>query len=175
MQRWRPAYVGLGSNLSDPARQVRCAAQGLAHLPRTLHLATSRLYGSRPLGTVEQPDFVNAAAGLLTQLSAQELLRELQALESAAGRPAVHEHWGPRVIDLDLLVFADEQCSSADLVLPHPGVVERNFVLYPLAEIAPDLEVPGKGPVRELLTRVRADGVWPLGEIPPDKADVHAL
>ena len=167
MPVWQPAYIGLGSNLSDPAAQVRQALQGLAGLPRTLCVAVSRLYASRPLGPVNQPDFVNAVAGVLTQLTALQLLQELRRLESQAGRPAVHEHWGPRVIDLDILVCGTEQCSSGELVLPHPGVVERNFVLYPLADIAPDLEVPGKGRVRELLAGVSADGVWPLGEARP--------
>jgi 2-amino-4-hydroxy-6-hydroxymethyldihydropteridine diphosphokinase len=162
MALWQPAYIGLGSNLSDPAAQVRQALAALARLPRTLCIAVSRLYGSRPLGPVTQPDFVNAVAGVLTQLTALELLRQLRDLEVQAGRPAEHEHWGPRVIDLDVLVFGREQCTSTELVLPHPGVVERNFVLYPLADIAPDLEVPGTGRVRELLARVSADGVWPL-------------
>jgi 2-amino-4-hydroxy-6-hydroxymethyldihydropteridine diphosphokinase len=162
MAAWQPAYIGLGSNLSDPAQQVRQALHALTGLPQTLCVASSRLYGSRPMGPVTQPDFVNAVAGLVTQLPALELLRQLRKLEGAAGRPAVHEHWGPRVIDLDLLVFGREQCTSPELVLPHPGVVERNFVLYPLADIAPDLEVPGYGRVRELLPRVCADGVWPL-------------
>lgn len=159
---WQPAYIGLGSNLSDPAAQVRQALHDLAGVPRTLRVAVSPLYGSRPLGPVSQPDFVNAVAGVLTQLTAAELLQALRALEAQAGRPAVHEHWGPRVIDLDLLVFGREERSGADLVLPHPGVVARNFVLYPLADIAPELEVPGHGPVRELLARVGADGIWPL-------------
>jgi len=159
---WQPAYIGLGSNLLDPEVQVRQALRGLAELPRTLCLAVSRLYGSRPLGPVTQADFVNAAAGVLTELSALELLQELRRMEAQAGRPAVHEHWGPRVIDLDILVFGREQLASAELTLPHPGVVERNFVLYPLADIAPDLEVPGHGQVRELLARVSPDGVWPL-------------
>ena len=162
MAVWQPAYIGLGSNLSDPAQQVRQALRALGDLPQTLCVASSRLYGSRPLGPVTQPDFVNAVAGLVTQLPALELLRQLRKLEGEAGRPAVHEHWGPRVIDLDLLVFGREQRTSPELVLPHPGVVERNFVLYPLADIAPDLEVPGYGRVRELLPRVGVDGVWPL-------------
>ncbi|HEY4341602.1 MAG TPA: 2-amino-4-hydroxy-6-hydroxymethyldihydropteridine diphosphokinase [Steroidobacteraceae bacterium] len=162
MPIWQPAYIGLGSNLSDPAQQVRAALHALKGLPQTLCVTVSRLYGSRPLGPVTQPDFVNAVAGLVTRLPALELLRHLRRLEGVAGRPAVHEHWGPRVIDLDLLVFGREQCASAELVLPHPGVVVRNFVLYPLAEIAPDLEVPGCGPVRELLPRVHSDGLWPL-------------
>ncbi|MEJ0006130.1 MAG: 2-amino-4-hydroxy-6-hydroxymethyldihydropteridine diphosphokinase [Steroidobacteraceae bacterium] len=159
---WQPAYIGLGSNLLEPATQVRQALLGLAALPRTLSIAVSRLYGSRPMGPVTQADFVNAAAGVLTQLTALELLQELRRMEAQAGRPAVHEHWGPRIIDLDVLVFGRERQASAELTLPHPGVVERNFVLYPLADIAPDLDVPGHGPVRELLSRVSPDGVWPL-------------
>jgi 2-amino-4-hydroxy-6-hydroxymethyldihydropteridine diphosphokinase len=159
---WQPAYIGLGSNLSDPAAQVRQALHDLAGVPRTLRVAVSPLYGSRPLGPVTQPDFVNAVAGVLTQLTAEELLQALRALEGKAGRPAVHEHWGPRVIDLDLLVFGREQRTGVDLVLPHPGMVARNFVLYPLADIAPELEVPGCGQVRELLAGVCADGIWPL-------------
>ena len=151
---WQPAYIGLGSNLSDPALQVRQALQALTGLPRTLRVAVSPLYGSRPLGPVTQPDFVNAVAGVLTQLTASQLLQELRSLEGHAGRPALHEHWGPRVLDLDVLVFGCEQGTSEELVLPHPGVVERNFVLYPLADIAPDLQVPGYGRVRELLARV---------------------
>jgi 2-amino-4-hydroxy-6-hydroxymethyldihydropteridine diphosphokinase len=162
MVAWQPAYIGLGSNLSDPAAQVQQGLLRLADLPRTLRVAVSRLYGSRPLGPVAQPDFVNAVAAVLTQLTPIELLRALRAQEVQAGRSAVHDHWGPRVLDLDLLVFGREQCAGAELVLPHPGVVERNFVLYPLADIAPDLEVPGYGLVRELLARVCADGVWPL-------------
>jgi 2-amino-4-hydroxy-6-hydroxymethyldihydropteridine diphosphokinase len=162
MAVWQPAYIGLGSNLSDPAQQVRQALHSLADLPQTLCVAVSRLYGSRPMGPVTQPDFVNAVAGLVTQLPALELLRQLHVLEGRAGRPAVHEHWGPRVLDLDLLVFGRKQCTSPELVLPHPGVVGRNFVLYPLADIAPDLDVPGYGRVRELLPRICADGVWPL-------------
>jgi 2-amino-4-hydroxy-6-hydroxymethyldihydropteridine diphosphokinase len=167
MAAWQPAYIGLGSNLSDPEAQVRGALRGLAALPQTRLVVVSRLFGSRPMGPADQPAFVNAVAGVLTQLRARELLRALQALELEAGRPAVHEHWGPRIIDLDLLLFGAEQSGGPELVLPHPGVVERNFVLYPLADIAPDLEVPGRGRVRELLTRVPADGVWPLGEARP--------
>jgi len=164
---WQPAYIGLGSNLGDPVSQVRLAAHSLGSLPQTRLIARSRLFGSRPLGPAPQLDFVNAAAAVLTQLTALEMLHALQELEVRSGRPAVHEHWGPRVLDLDLLVFGREQCDSTELVLPHPGVVERNFVLYPLADIAPDLEVPGRGRVRALLARVSADGVWPLGEARP--------
>ena len=158
MQRWQPAYIGVGSNLHDPRAQVLAACARLAQVPRTGVVLTSRLYRSRPFGPVAQPDFVNAVAGVLTQLSAQELLAALRGIEAAMGRER-RERWGPRVIDLDLLSYARERSAPADLTLPHPGIVERNFVLYPLAEIAPDLDLPGLGRVAELAGRVTSEGI----------------
>lgn len=157
MNAWQPAYVGVGSNLDDPRAQVLKACARIARIPGTRVVATSRLYATRPLGTVQQPDFVNAVAGTLTQLSSLQFLEHLRAIEAEFGRPAQHEKWGPRVIDLDLLVYGREQRTDAPLVLPHPGIVERNFVLYPLADIAPELDVPGRGRVSELKQRVSAD------------------
>jgi 2-amino-4-hydroxy-6-hydroxymethyldihydropteridine diphosphokinase len=159
---WQPAYIAVGSNLQDPQAQVNLARQRLDGLPSTLLIAMSPLYRTRPFGAVPQSDFVNAVAGVLTQLDAQQLLSELQAIEIALGRPAIHEKWGPRVIDLDLLAFGRERRNEPNLVLPHPGIVERNFVLYPLADIAPDLDVPGLGRVAELKRRVSPEGIWPL-------------
>ena len=159
MDRWQPAYIGVGSNLQDPRRQVNTACARLADLPRTRLVLTSRLYASRPFGPVSQPDFVNAVAGLLTQLDPEGVLRELRALESAMGRTAPRERWGPRIIDLDLLALGGERRSLPSLTLPHPGIVERNFVLYPLSDIAPDLELPGMGRVAELKRRVTNDGL----------------
>jgi 2-amino-4-hydroxy-6-hydroxymethyldihydropteridine diphosphokinase len=159
MNRWQPAYIGVGSNLQDPRRQVNTACARLADLPRTRLVLTSRLYASRPFGPVSQPDFVNAVAGLLTQLDPEGVLRELRALESAMGRTAPRERWGPRIIDLDLLALGSERRSLPSLTLPHPGIVERNFVLYPLSDIAPDLELPGMGRVAELKRRVTNDGL----------------
>jgi 2-amino-4-hydroxy-6-hydroxymethyldihydropteridine diphosphokinase len=159
MQSWQPAYVGVGSNLADPYAQVLGALTRLAQLPRTRVVLTSRLYASRPFGPVAQADFVNAAAGMLTALDPAALLSELRAIETAMGRPAERLRWGPRVIDLDLLSYARERRADAALTLPHPGIVERNFVLYPLAEIAPDLDLPGLGRVAELKGRVTSDGL----------------
>lgn len=159
MALWRPAYVGVGSNLEDPRAQVLRACGWLARLPRTRLELTSPLYRSRPLGPVAQPDFVNAVAGLLTELEPPQLLAELQALEAALGRPADHQRWGPRVIDLDLLSYAHQRLAEPNLILPHPGIPERNFVLYPLADIAPDLDLPGLGRVAELAGRATADGL----------------
>jgi 2-amino-4-hydroxy-6-hydroxymethyldihydropteridine diphosphokinase len=159
MEIWLPAYIGLGSNLSDPRAQVLKACARLTELPLSRVLLTSPLYRSRPLGTVAQPDFVNAVAGVLTQLDPEALLAALKALEAALGRPPQHERWGPRIIDLDLLSHGRERRSEAALTLPHPGIVERNFVLYPLADIAPDLDLPGLGRVAELKKRVTPEGL----------------
>lgn len=162
MALWRPAYVGLGSNLDDPRAQVNAACAHLARLPLTCLAVISPLYGSRPLGPIAQPDYVNAVAGLLTRLESPALLAELQAIEAALGRPPQHERWGPRIIDLDLLCYARERRSGPRLTLPHPGIPERNFVLYPLADIAPDLDLPGLGRVAELAGRLSAEGLTRL-------------
>ena len=159
MSVWQPAYIGIGSNLSEPRAQVERALEELALLPRSCCLVRSRLYASRPFGPVAQPDYVNAAAGLLTQLSAPQLLAALRALEAAFGRPAQRERWGPRVLDLDLLAFARERRAEPELTVPHPGIVERNFVLYPLSDIAPDLELPGLGRLTELKGRITSAGL----------------
>jgi 2-amino-4-hydroxy-6-hydroxymethyldihydropteridine diphosphokinase len=162
METWQPAYIGVGSNLEDPRAQVLAALQRLEKLPQTRLISTSRLYRSRPFGPVAQPDFVNAAAGVLTRLDPPALLEELKAIEKAMGRPESHEHWGPRIIDLDLLSHGCERSSDQLLTLPHPGIVERNFVLYPLAEIAPDLDLPGLGRVADLAALLTADGLTRL-------------
>ena len=162
MDLWQPAYIGVGSNLNEPAAQVRRAFQSLGEIPDTRLIITSPLYRSSPLGPSDQPDFVNAVTGLLTRLDAKALLLRLRAIESAFGRPESHQRWGPRVIDLDLLVFGSEKRTDAELVIPHPGVVDRNFVLYPLADIAPELEVPGLGRVAELKGRVASTGLHRL-------------
>lgn len=152
--RWVPAYVALGSNLDDPRAQVERAMTALAGVPQTRLVLCSSLYRSRPFGPVAQPDFVNAAAGLLTQLDPVALLAELKSLEARLGRERPVVRWGPRRIDLDLLVHGATRSVTPDLELPHPGIAERAFVLRPLAEFAPDLVVPGLGRVRDLLARV---------------------
>lgn len=162
MRRWRPAYVALGSNLADPAAQVAAALGHLPGIPGTRLIARSRLWASRPLGPQDQPDFVNAVAGLLTQLDARELLGELQALERAMGRTGPLVRWGPRSIDLDLLAMGSDELSEPAICLPHPGVHERDFVLYPLAELAPELWIPGRGRVEALARRVANRGIVAL-------------
>ena len=160
-----PAYIGIGSNLDDPLRQVEAAFGAIARIPRTRLVARSRLYASRPFGPVVQGDFVNAVAGVLTELSPHELLAQLNAIEKAHGRVRA-VHWGPRVIDLDLLVHGESHLQTEELTLPHPGIVERNFVLYPLKDVAPDLEIPGKGRVSQLAERLSGDGIHVVADAP---------
>jgi 2-amino-4-hydroxy-6-hydroxymethyldihydropteridine diphosphokinase len=155
---WRPAYVAIGSNLDHPQTRVLEALERLAALPATRSMLRSRLYETRPMGPQDQPYFVNAAAGLLTQLTARELLALLLGIESAMGRNR-QERWGPRVIDLDLIWMLGEPIDEPGLTVPHPGVSTRNFVLYPLADIAPTLAIPGHGNVSELARRAGDDGI----------------
>ena len=156
---WQPAYVGVGSNLDDPRRQVELAFDALARIADSRLVLRSPLYRTRPLGEVQQPEFVNAAAGLLTQLTPEALLAELRSIERELGREPPRQRWGPRRIDLDLLVQGRETRATEALTLPHPGIGERDFVLYPLADIAPDLAVPGLGAVAALRARVINRGI----------------
>ena len=147
MSHWYPAYIGIGSNLQGPAKQIENATDLLANIPRTRLVSVSSKYRSAPFGGVEQPDFVNAVAAVLTRLSPLNLLAALQDIVIRQGRERNGTRWGPRVLDLDLLVYSDEEVDEPDLTVPHPGIGERNFVLLPLGEIAPELVVPGLGRV----------------------------
>jgi len=155
---WRPAYVAIGSNLDSPRDRVLEALERLMVLRATRFVLRSHLYLTRPMGPQDQPHFVNAAAGLLTQLAPRDLLSELLEIERSMGRER-RGRWGPRVIDLDLLWMVDSAVALPELTLPHPGVSTRNFVLYPLADIAPTLAIPGHGKVSELLRAVGDDGM----------------
>jgi 2-amino-4-hydroxy-6-hydroxymethyldihydropteridine diphosphokinase len=161
--RWQPAYVALGSNLSEPRRQVEAAFGALGGIPGTRLVSRSSLWRSQPMGPQDQPAFVNAAAGLLTTLSPRDTLAALQGIETRMGRSEPAVRWGPRVIDLDLLQFGDVKSDDPALALPHPGLHQRNFVLYPLSEIAAELWVPGHGRVGRLRERVSAAGIERLG------------
>ena len=151
--------MALGSNLGDPRAQILRAFEALQHLPGSRLLLRSALYRSPPFGPVAQPEFVNAVAGLLTTLEPRAMLTELKSLEQSLGRETPVVRWGPRLIDLDLLVHGSTRIDEPELQLPHAGIQERAFVLVPLAEIAPDLEVPGAGRVRVLAARVDASGL----------------
>jgi 2-amino-4-hydroxy-6-hydroxymethyldihydropteridine diphosphokinase len=144
------AYVGLGSNLGDREATVRHAAELIG--ARRL----SRLHETEPWGLVDQPRFVNAVAEIETSLDARGLLHELLDVERTLGRERIGPRWGPRTIDLDLLLFGDEVLDEPGLVIPHPHLHERLFVLEPLADLDPLLEIPGRGRVSALVAGLQS-------------------
>jgi 2-amino-4-hydroxy-6-hydroxymethyldihydropteridine diphosphokinase len=158
-RRPETAYIGLGSNLEEPLRQIRRALGALAGLPETRLVKRSSLYRSKPVGPLGQPDYVNAVACVETSLSPHDLLSELQALETAQGRRRDGPRWGARTLDLDILLYGALRLDDERLTIPHPRMTERAFVLVPLREIAPALVVPGAGRVADLAARVPASDV----------------
>lgn len=151
-------YVGLGSNLNDPLKQIHSALTALAHLPKTVLITASPLYQSDPMGPQNQPVFINAVAQLQTTLSPFELLDVLHQIEQRQGRQRT-VHWGPRTLDLDILLYGQEQIATSTLVIPHDGLKERVFVLYPLADIAPDLILPDGTSLSALISQHEPKGL----------------
>ena len=152
------AFVGIGANLGDPGAQVAVACTELEALPSTRVIARSSLYRSAPVGVGPQPEFVNAAAALDTGLDPHALLDALLEIETRHGRERPYPG-AARTLDLDLLLHGTQELATPELTLPHPRLHERRFVLEPLAEIAPGLEIPGRGPVEALLARCREQQV----------------
>jgi 2-amino-4-hydroxy-6-hydroxymethyldihydropteridine diphosphokinase len=150
----REAYVGIGSNLGDREGNVRRALELLGADPHIEVVAVSELRETEPVGLLEQPDFVNAAAQVRTELSPRELLDRLLAVERELGRVRTGERYGPRTIDLDLLLYGQEVVEEPGLTVPHPRLAERRFALEPLLDLDPALSVPGRGPVQALLARL---------------------
>ena len=155
------AFVGLGANIGEPRRQLELAIEALKRLPETELIQTSEIYKSAPLGYLDQPDFLNAVAQLDTGLAAEQLLDQLQKIERTQGRERTFAG-APRTLDLDLLLYGDRVLDSPRLTLPHPRMHERAFVLEPLAEIAPDAAVPGRGKAGDLLAACRGQRVEKL-------------
>lgn len=144
------AWIGLGSNLEDPLEQLARAVTGLATLPETTLLAQSPFYRSRPMGPQDQPDFVNGVVLLDTGLAPEPLLDQLQQLEQAHRRVRLRR-WGPRTLDLDLLLYGQQVIATERLTVPHPGLSSRDFVLRPMLDIDPDITLPDGRSCRELL------------------------
>jgi 2-amino-4-hydroxy-6-hydroxymethyldihydropteridine diphosphokinase len=169
------AYVALGSNLGDPLATVQAAFAALHDLPGTAFVAASSLYRSAPVGLRNQPDFINAVAALDTQLSADNLLDELFAIEARFGRKREFHH-APRPLDLDLLLYGNETRGTPRLMLPHPRMHERAFVLLPLLELAPDIAIPGRGPASNLMQACREQKLTKLAIMPsvPDHRRAHS-
>ncbi|MBS3954921.1 MAG: 2-amino-4-hydroxy-6-hydroxymethyldihydropteridine diphosphokinase [Methylomicrobium sp.] len=156
------AYIGLGSNLNDPGQQIKSARVAIAATDKISEVAFSSLYRSLPMGPQDQPDYVNAVMSVATELEPFELLRCLQAIENEQGRVRTGLRWGARTLDLDLLIYDQIQLADPVLTLPHSGLPDRAFVLYPLYEIAPNLVVPGYGPLTALLEQCPQAGLQQL-------------
>lgn len=155
-------YIGLGANLVEPVAQLQAAVTALGQLPETRLVQVSRLYSSKPMGPQDQPDYINAVAALDTRLTPLALLHALQQIELAHGRQRKAERWGPRTLDLDILLFGMQQIDHPELTVPHYGMTLREFVLYPLAELAPDLILPDGVALQSLLQQVPLNGLTPL-------------
>ena len=148
------AFIALGSNLDDPASQIRRAFEELAELPSSRVLRHSSLYRSAPVGRLDQPEFINAAVQIETALSPRGLLTALLEIEHRHGRIREYPN-SPRTLDLDILMYDGVKCDEPDLILPHPRMHQRAFVLQPLLEIAPDCRIDGHGPAAQLLALCR--------------------
>ncbi len=157
--RAQTAYIGLGSNLEQPVEQIKAARLAIAALDGVQELAFSSLYRSPPMGPQDQPDYVNAVMVIATTLTPEKLLACLQAIENSQGRVRKGLRWGARTLDLDILLYGERQIRLPHLIVPHVGIAERAFVLYPLFEIAPELTVPGLGRLAELVDNCPRDGL----------------
>ncbi len=160
------AYIGIGSNLGDPMSQVRGGLRALAQLSRSRLVAQSALYRSAPIGLADQPDYVNAVACLDTKLLPDALLSALQTVEVGHGRIRGPVRWGPRTLDLDILLYGDLCLAEPLLTIPHPRMAQRAFVLVPLREVAPGIMVPGAGRIDDLIARLPPQQVSRLGGNP---------
>ncbi len=160
MSRLVPAYVGLGANLGERRTTLLFAIDELRGLAKNAAIRISPFYRSAPHGPTDQPEYLNAAVSFLSDLTAMQLLGELHALEAVKGRNRADEQrWGPRTLDLDLLVFGQQSLQTATISVPHPRIAERNFVLLPLSKIAPALDIPGLGNVARLAGLCSKQGV----------------
>lgn len=157
----RTAYIALGANLEEPARQIEAAIERLKAEADVRLIARSRLYRSAPVGPAGQGDYCNAVCSIETALTPLQLLHRLQVIENDAGRRRDGPRWGPRVLDLDLLHVPGVRSDTPELILPHPHLHERNFVLVPLAEIAPDLMIDERGAISDLAQRSDRRGLTP--------------
>ncbi|MEC5342967.1 2-amino-4-hydroxy-6-hydroxymethyldihydropteridine diphosphokinase [Brenneria populi] len=152
-------YLSLGSNLAQPLQQAHAALSALDSVPQTRLVRRSSFYRSRPLGPQDQPDYLNAVAELETALDAEQLLDHTQAIEREQGRVRKAQRWGPRTLDLDILLFGNEVIRSARLTVPHYDMKNREFILYPLAEIAPELVFPDGTSLSDVLINVDRNGL----------------
>lgn len=153
------SYIGIGSNQATPIKQAQQAIAALKELPYTQLIKSSSLYSSTPMGPQDQPDYINAVVQLDTQLSALALLDELQKIELAQGRERKANRWGPRTLDLDIILYGNEEINNTRLTVPHYGMKTREFVLYPLLEIAENLLLPDGTALSQLTAKCAKNGL----------------
>lgn len=146
------AYIALGSNLASPLEQVNAALKAIADIPDSRIVAVSSFYRTPPLGPQDQPDYLNAAVALDTALAPEELLNYTQRIERQQGRERKAERWGPRTLDIDIMLFGDKIISTERLTVPHYDMKNRGFMLWPLFEVAPELIFPDGLTLRQQLT-----------------------
>ncbi|HCM1916883.1 TPA: 2-amino-4-hydroxy-6-hydroxymethyldihydropteridine diphosphokinase [Salmonella enterica subsp. salamae serovar 28:r:e,n,z15] len=149
-------YIAIGSNLASPLEQVNAAIQAMSEIPESRLLAVSSFYRTPPLGPQDQPDYLNAAVALETTLAPEALLDHTQRIEFQQGRVRKAERWGPRTLDLDIMLFGDEVINTDRLTVPHYDMKNRGFMLWPLAEIAPELAFPDGVSIRQQLAHLTA-------------------
>lgn len=157
-------FIALGANLGAPLTQIHQAVAALQQLPRTRFIACSPLYGSHPMGPSDQPDYVNGVAWLDTELTPHQLLDATQQIELDQGRVRKAERWGPRTLDLDLLLFGQEQVQDERLTIPHYGMKDRAFVLVPLFDLVPDLQLPCGSALQDWVATCDRSGLFPLAD-----------
>lgn len=151
------AYIAIGSNLASPLEQVNAAVEALGEIPQSRIVAVSSFYRTPPLGPQDQPDYLNAAVVLETELGPEALLDNTQRIELQQGRVRKAERWGPRTLDLDIMLFGDAVINSERLTVPHYDMKNRGFMLWPLFEIAPDLHFPDGPALRAVLDNLGAE------------------
>lgn len=160
-------YLGLGSNLASPLKQIQRCVDALQAEPGLQVVALSPLYGSAAVGPGQQPDYVNGAAHIRTAMNASELLRTLQQIEQQQGRERGPVRWLPRTLDLDILLYGNDVIDLPHLHIPHPRMCERNFVLLPLFDLAPDLILPDGTALRVLASECGSASLWRLDDLQP--------
>ncbi len=158
------SFIGIGSNQQDPAKQALQAIEALKSLPNSKLTRCSSLYCSAPMGPQDQPDYINAVAQIKTELSAIELLDALQAIEQNQGRVRKDNRWGPRTLDLDIILYDNQTINCERLTIPHYGMKVREFVLYPLQEISPTLTLPDGTLLSQLVTLCDKNGLIKISE-----------
>ncbi|MGX5175021.1 2-amino-4-hydroxy-6-hydroxymethyldihydropteridine diphosphokinase [Aliikangiella sp. IMCC44653] len=161
-EHWKRAYIGLGANLNHPKKQLQQALIAIQAIPKTRLIKTSSFFQSDPMGPQNQPDFVNAVALIETQLTPLDLLDSLQSIEQTQGRVRKKDRWGPRTLDLDILIFEQLDINTERLTVPHYGLYERPFVLIPLHEIEPLLILPNQQSLSDRVNQIDKQGLQKL-------------